>query len=84
MRQNEYLWSKGLWQNLLIFSGSGAQLGRLEDCSDAQYTALKSITLDPAAYGSVGAWTAADVTELKYVLGMRTLLNYNPRFEPRI
>ena len=52
-----------------FLSGGGVQLGSLEDCSIEQYAALKNHAVHPSAYGGVQNWSAADVMELKNILG---------------
>ena len=52
-----------------IYSASGSQLGSLSHCPISQLVSLKTVAIDPDAYGPIVNWTAAEVGELKHVLG---------------
>lgn len=47
---------------------SGAQIAELSMCSTASLTALKNQIVALDAYGPVTSWTAAEVSELKYII----------------
>lgn len=60
-----------------IISKSGIQVGELGECSTALLTEFVKLASQEDAYGSVGTWGAAEVTELKYLIGK----NNNDVFE---
>lgn len=51
-----------------VVAASGSQLGELSGCPIPQLVQLKTLAIDPAAYGPVADWTTAEVAELKFVL----------------
>lgn len=50
------------------FGKSGAYIGKLSMCSVTTLNALKTKAIDPNAYGPVTLWTAAEVSELQYLI----------------
>ena len=69
---------------MCISSASGSQLGSLSHCPVAQLVQLKTLAIDPNAYGAIVNWTAAEVGELKFVLGKYQCLLYNSERKKKI